>query len=243
MTLLRCYLRMYHSYCVNFDTALDRLKIWKSLKSGSTSPMPNYGEEASKMAKAASNLTGSQKKRIRELLKTARRDARHSQIDLQSYLLLPIQRIPRYKMLLESLAQCTPIDADLTCADSVIAAALESMSHLASEMNERKRDSEGRKRLVCAQPSGVLLSLTPLQIYWQNRLGKTFKSPIVQAHRTVLKEGTITLTRVVKRTSAIAASARPSVGAKTSLVQVHSLAVDSEPKQLVRSFSLYADDS
>jgi hypothetical protein len=164
---------MYHSYCVNFDSALDRLKVWKSLKSGTTSPMPNYGEVAGSMAKAASNLTSSQKKRIRELLKSARKDERHSQIDLSSYLLLPIQRIPRYKMLLESLSQCTPDQQDSSTADSVIAAALENMSQLASEMNERKRDSEGRKRLVgdvhrCSEPLLTMFTDILAESSWQD---------------------------------------------------------------------------
>ena len=44
----------------------------------------------------------------------------------------------------------------------------------------------------------------------------------------------MTLTRVVKRTSAIVASPRPTANAETSLVQVHSLAIDSECRKLVR---------
>jgi hypothetical protein len=137
--------RLYHSYTVNFDTTLDRLALWNSFKSisnaSATPPLPSA-------QKAAVNLTSNQKKRIRHLLKTAKKDPRHKQIDLQSYLLMPIQRVPRYKLLLEVLLECTPLPGSLDQGEPVIAVALETMSNLASEMNERKRDNEGRKRLV-----------------------------------------------------------------------------------------------
>lgn len=44
-------------------------------------------------------LTDKQRKRIKSFLKRCRLNPRHSQLNLEGYLLLPIQRIPRYKML------------------------------------------------------------------------------------------------------------------------------------------------
>lgn len=81
-------------------------------------------------------------------MKIARKDPKHAQVDLGGYLLMPIQRIPRYKMLLEALLECTPMVDAPDQGEPVIAAALEAMSNLATEMNERKRDNEGRQRLV-----------------------------------------------------------------------------------------------
>jgi hypothetical protein len=49
------------------------------------------------------------------------------------------------------------------------------MTALASEMNERKRESEGRHRLL----------------HWQQRIGNRFKSPLVQPHRQLVREGSM----------------------------------------------------
>lgn len=48
------------------------------------------------------NLTTSQRKRIRAYLKRCRINPRHSQLNLEGYLLLPVQRIPRYRLLVSS---------------------------------------------------------------------------------------------------------------------------------------------
>lgn len=44
-------------------------------------------------------LTSSQRKRIKQFLKKQKTDPRHSQINLEGYLLLPVQRVPRYKLM------------------------------------------------------------------------------------------------------------------------------------------------
>lgn len=44
-------------------------------------------------------LTTSQKKRIKSYLKRCRLNPRHTQLNLEGYLLLPVQRVPRYKLL------------------------------------------------------------------------------------------------------------------------------------------------
>lgn len=161
--------RLYHLYCVNFDAALQRLSVWQSFSSGQGTPVTASPNESA----LRTSVPSAQRRRIRQLLRDAKKDQRHSQIDLQSYLLLPIQRIPRYKMLLESLAECTSDVEDADAGDPTIVEALEIITQLANEMNERKRDSEGRHRLF----------------HWQGRLGARFKSPLVQPHRTLLKEG------------------------------------------------------
>lgn len=47
----------------------------------------------------AAPLTSSQRKRIKAYLKRCRMNPRHSQLNLEGYLLLPVQRIPRYRLL------------------------------------------------------------------------------------------------------------------------------------------------
>lgn len=49
-------------------------------------------------------LTSSQRKRIKAYLKRCRVNPRHSQLNLEGYLLLPVQRIPRYRLLVSDLA-------------------------------------------------------------------------------------------------------------------------------------------
>lgn len=61
--------------------------------------------------------------------------------------------------------------------------AAEEISVLASCMNEEKRDSESRRRLV----------------QWQARIRGKFPSPLVQPHRKLLHDGNLVLTRIVRR--------------------------------------------
>lgn len=110
-------------------------------------------------------LTDKQRKRIKTFLKRARLNPRHSQLNLEGYLLLPIQRIPRYKMLLEQLVSSTPLLLD--GHDDPIERALDEIASLATNMNEGKRESESRKKLVL----------------WQSRIRGKFPSPLVQPHR------------------------------------------------------------
>lgn len=45
------------------------------------------------------NLSTSQRKRLKSYLKRCRMNPRHTQLNLEGYLLLPVQRIPRYRLL------------------------------------------------------------------------------------------------------------------------------------------------
>lgn len=45
------------------------------------------------------NLTAGQRRRIKAYLKRCRLNPRHAQLNLEGYLLLPVQRVPRYKLL------------------------------------------------------------------------------------------------------------------------------------------------
>src|SRR5947209_2989147 len=106
----------------NFDNSVQRVKMWTIDRPGtssgtgygltpssSTSQLAGLGlslsgvavgaGEATAGSHAASTLTASQRKRIRSYLKRCRMNPRHSQLNLEGYLLLPVQRIPRYRLL------------------------------------------------------------------------------------------------------------------------------------------------
>ncbi|GAA5882490.1 hypothetical protein JCM3774_006130 [Rhodotorula dairenensis] len=193
------FMKIYSSYINGFDDALARIQSWAK-PTPSRSPLlpspasPLIGGLASYDAAAGiqSTLSASQKKRIKSWLKRCRSHASHSQISLESYLLLPIQRIPRYRMLLGTLASCTSVDG----SGSALTQAVRDLEEIALMLNESKRENEGRAQLVA----------------WQNRLVSKFKSPLVQPHRTLLKSGALTLVRSVKRTTMQLEPPLPGVG-------------------------------
>jgi hypothetical protein len=206
------YMKQYSTYINNFDNALSRMKTWTASAITPTSsmpPTPAYGKPSSPniasaissaalsvgMMSAASlslgdnvplsgnQMTANQKKRVKIFLKRCREHPRHSQINLESYLLLPIQRVPRYKLLLEDLAMCTPpkVDGPRDTLDD----ALNEISGLASLMNEEKRDADSRLRLF----------------HWQQRISSRGPSPLVQPHRKLILDGPLKLIRLVKKAS------------------------------------------
>lgn len=109
----------------NFDNSVQRLKAWVSEKPGtpggvmspnsSTAQLAGLGLAMSAvsapggMSGSGSSdippLTSSQKKRIKQYLKRCRMNPRHSQLNLEGYLLLPVQRIPRYRLLVSCLSR------------------------------------------------------------------------------------------------------------------------------------------
>lgn len=144
--------------------------------------------DASAMNANVAPLTSSQRKRIKQYLKRCRMNPRHSQLNLEGYLLLPIQRIPRYRLLvsiwvclshlyvtdrmcvlqLEELIRICPPMYDFM--EDPLDKALTEISSLAMNMNEGKREAENRRKLV----------------QWQARIRGKFPSPLVQPHRSVL---------------------------------------------------------
>jgi hypothetical protein len=74
--------------------------------SAATTPgtMPGSGASAE-----SAPLTSSQKKRIKQYLKRCRMNPRHSQLNLEGYLLLPVQRIPRYRLLVRVVFECVRV--------------------------------------------------------------------------------------------------------------------------------------
>ncbi|KAG0088909.1 hypothetical protein BGZ92_005566 [Podila epicladia] len=148
------YMKMYSFYVNNYDNALRVLQT---------------------------QLTNSKyKKKTKEFLRRCAKHPNHTQLGLQGYLLLPVQRIPRYKMLLGDLLENTwPDHVDY----QDIATALDNVSSRADEMNERKRQYENHEKVLLVQ----------------NRIVGQYKTPLVQPHRKVVREGMLHLIRTVTR--------------------------------------------
>jgi len=94
-------------------------------------------------------------------------------LDIYSYLIMPIQRIPRYVLLLEDLVKHTP-EGHIDNAELV--QALGKMKQVARLINEKKAESENFSKL--------------LSIY--NRLDPKVDN-LCEAHRHFIKEGIIKL--------------------------------------------------
>ena len=106
----------------NFDNSVQRIKMWVSDKpspaaaaalspSSSTSQLAGLGTIAAGIANpsspeggssSAATLSSGQRKRLKQYLKRCRMNPRHSQLNLEGYLLLPVQRIPRYRLLVSA---------------------------------------------------------------------------------------------------------------------------------------------
>ena len=105
----------------NFDNAVQRIRLWVSDRPGTSGLAGGLTPSASSSqlatlslamsaavapglhADGASStkvqLSSSQRKKLKSYLKRCRLNPRHSQLSLEAYLLLPVQRIPRYRLL------------------------------------------------------------------------------------------------------------------------------------------------
>ncbi|CAE6538228.1 unnamed protein product [Rhizoctonia solani] len=225
------FMKMYFTYINNFDNAIQRLQFWSAPPSAPNTPgnatpasnTPTVGVGLSMVAMGVAGvapdqphtatLNAGQRKRIKQFLKRCRLNPRHSQLNLEGYLLLPIQRIPRYKMLLDNLVTCTPPHPE--ARDDPLERALEEIAVLANSMNEGKRESESRTKLV----------------QWQSRIRGKFISPLVQPHRRLIMDGRMQLVRLVKKVNSRADV--PNLDGGVNQVEVPCLSSDSNPKQLV----------
>jgi hypothetical protein len=110
------FMKMYFEYINNFDEAVRIVEKWQSKDGGDS--------------------TGS------KYLKLRMQDERHSQLNLLGYLLLPVQRVPRYRLLLADLVNST------SNPSTRLRGGYEKIEWLAREINDRKAEMEGRRRLV-----------------------------------------------------------------------------------------------
>jgi hypothetical protein len=99
----------------NFDHSVQRIKHWVSDRPGTaTAHCPNHllsplrqlvlvPQTLRRILLAGHNLRQVKERRIKSYLKRCRLHPRHSQLNLEGYLLLPVQRIPRYRLLVRSI--------------------------------------------------------------------------------------------------------------------------------------------
>ncbi|OJA11753.1 hypothetical protein AZE42_02938 [Rhizopogon vesiculosus] len=232
------FMRMYSTYINNFDNSVQRVRFWATDRpvalnaspgltpSSSTSTVQLAGLGLAISAPSVpvavsdpsspnhtAHLTSGQRKRIKHFLKRCRVNPRHSQLNMEGYLLLPVQRIPRYRLLLEELLRSTP--PSYTFLDDSLDRALAEISSLASNMNEGKREAESRRKLV----------------QWQSRIRGKFPSPLVQPHRRLIMDGPLLLTRVVRKT--VVSFETLNAQGDPSAVQVDCLAPELNPRPLV----------
>jgi len=146
------FMKMYFEYINNFDEAVRIVEKWQTKEDG--------------------NSSGSR------FLKARAQDDRHSQLNLLGYLLLPVQRVPRYKLLLADLVAST--DAPSTR----LRAGYEKIECLAREINDRKAEMEGRKRLV--ELERTVVCPPGVEEEYDGRLSSTSK--FVDPARRLVKE-------------------------------------------------------
>jgi RhoGEF domain len=120
------FMKMYFEYINNFDEAVHIVEKWQTKES-----------------------IGS------KFLKSRIIDERHAQISLLGYLLLPVQRVPRYRLLLADLVNSSEKPSNR------LRAGYEKIEALAREINDRKAEMEGRKRLVELERTVVSPPTTP----------------------------------------------------------------------------------
>ncbi|KAG0200036.1 hypothetical protein BGX28_006795 [Mortierella sp. GBA30] len=109
--------------------------------------------------------------RFTEFLKTTTKRPECKSLDFQSYLMLPVQRIPRYRMLLESLLRHTPQDHP---DHRKLQTAFQSMEQTANFVNETIRQHEMFREMVELQSKISGLS-----------------EPLVKPGRILLKRGNV----------------------------------------------------
>ncbi|KAF9982608.1 hypothetical protein BGZ75_005924 [Mortierella antarctica] len=109
--------------------------------------------------------------RFAEFIKTTAKRPECKNLDFQSYLMLPVQRIPRYRMLLESLLRHTPEDHP---DHRKLQSAFKSMEHTANFVNETIRQHEMFGEMVDLQSKITGLA-----------------EPLVAPGRALLKRGNV----------------------------------------------------
>ena len=191
------YFKMYMNYVNQYETAVSSIAKWsepstmrsrptmKTSRSSLTNRAQRLLLSDSPVEERGSDdiiLSASEQRRFQSYMRRCRRDPRHSQISLEGYLLLPIQRIPRYRMMLDQLIKCTSSDMLPDTDRESLARAFAHISLVASWVNEGKRQSEQGRRLL----------------QWQMKLRGNFSAPLVQPHRRLVCDGPLRLCRVNK---------------------------------------------
>ena len=146
-------MKMYFEYINNFDESIRIVEKWQQ-KEGSGS----------------------------RFLKSRVQDERHSQLNLLGYLLLPVQRVPRYRLLLADLVNSSDAPSNR------LRSGYEKVEGLAREINDRKAEMEGRKRLVDLERTVISPPTTPSE---EEAKSATTLSKFVDPARRLVKENSL----------------------------------------------------
>lgn len=129
------YLKCYSSYVGNYDTAMETISGLKKNKA-----FQKFLDEKRKDTSSTGGL------------------------DLMSYLIMPIQRLPRYRMLITEVVRYTPEDSD----DFVLLGeVLEKVKKVAAFVNENQRNVERSVRLL--RVSKEIVGKLPEELMQPNR--------------------------------------------------------------------------
>ncbi|KAF8271353.1 RhoGEF domain-containing protein [Lactarius quietus] len=200
------FMRMYSTYINNFDHSVQRIKQWLSDRSGTaTSPSPQSPSLSTQASGAGAANTTSDPSALP--LTSPPLTA-----ELGGLSVIAGTKDTALPLLLEELARSTPpAEGYLDPLDQ----ALDEISSLATNMNEGKRESESRSKLV----------------QWQSRIRGKFPSPLVQPHRRLIMDGPLLLTRVVRKAT-ISFEVIDSQG-DASPIQVECLSPEQTPRSLL----------
>ncbi|KAI8849866.1 Dbl homology domain-containing protein [Chytridium lagenaria] len=129
---LRCapFFKMYSQYYNNFDVANQFITQLEQSASSTSSTSSTSSLRPLSMLPSSSPPAGSSNalllnssigpnvsnatrravaRRLKHFMKQVKANPAHSQISLQAYLILPVQRLPRYKLLVDQLLDSTPL--------------------------------------------------------------------------------------------------------------------------------------
>lgn len=113
--MLKDFLRIYSGYCANYDTALDTLTRYD-------------------VCNVTLIVRLNKKSDFRKFVAAAAKDERCRRLDLPALLAMPMQRVPRYVMLLNELNKRT---ADDHADKALTRSAINSITDVAHQINER----------------------------------------------------------------------------------------------------------
>jgi hypothetical protein len=173
------HLRSYSAVIQNFDLALARVRMWSASSTKAIGPAIAAVGSSAMVSTPSETLSTSQRRRIQQFMRRAKDHEHHGQLNLESYLLTIVQRLPRYRLLLEDLAMSTPPSGTRDTIDDSLAA----ISELTKACNEEKRQSESRMRLY----------------HFQQRIRARTPSPLVQPHRRLIMDGNLRFVRLVQK--------------------------------------------
>lgn len=142
--------KLYRPFIENVASGMELEAQLSSARTESEKASPKFGLHHDLPASAFPPLSRATKRRWRRFCEQARQNLLHTQSDLKSFLILPVQRLPRYRLLLESLLKVTP----LTHVDhGDLCVALLELQQRIVECNEWRKQAEERREMerVCGQ--------------------------------------------------------------------------------------------